>query len=58
MDYRGELLPCCWLAAEKYRIDDFNTIINNWTPTCTKVCTTVNDTSNFGKQWFREEYFK
>jgi len=58
MDYRGELLPCCWLASEKYRLDDFNDIIDKWTPACNKNCTITNDKSNFGKQWFREEYFK
>jgi len=58
MDYRGNLLPCCWLAAEKYTINDFNDIIDNWTPNCITNCTVVNDSSNFGKQWFREEYFK
>lgn len=57
MDYRGNLLPCCWLAAEKYTIDDFNSIINNWTPMCISTCSTVKNASNFGKQWYREEYF-
>jgi len=57
MDYRGNLLPCCWLAAEKYTIADFNDIIDNWTRSCISNCSTVNDSSNFGKQWFREEYF-
>lgn len=57
MDYRGNLLPCCWLSAEKYTIADFNDIIDNWTHSCITNCTKVNDSSNFGKQWFREEYF-
>jgi MoaA/NifB/PqqE/SkfB family radical SAM enzyme len=58
MDYRGKLLPCCWLADEKYTITDFNDIIDNWTPSCITNCSVVSDSSNFGKQWFREEYFK
>ena len=58
MNYRGELLPCCWLAAEKYTINDFNDIIDKWTPTCATNCAIVNNSSNFGRQWFREEYFK
>lgn len=58
MNYLGELKPCCWLTSEKYSIDDFNNIINNWTPTCNKICSSIKDQSNFGKQWYREEYFK
>jgi len=57
MNYLGELLPCCWLANEKYTVSTFNNIINNWTPICIKNCSTVKDRSNFGKQWFREIYF-
>jgi sulfatase maturation enzyme AslB (radical SAM superfamily) len=57
MNYLGDLLPCCWLANEKYTVADFNNIINKWTPTCVNTCSTVKDRSNFGKQWFREEYF-
>jgi sulfatase maturation enzyme AslB (radical SAM superfamily) len=57
MNYLGEFKPCCWLGDEKYSVNDFNSIINNWTPTCVKTCSTVKDRSNFGKQWFREEYF-
>lgn len=58
LNYRGELLPCCFLSSSKYKLEDFPNIINNWTQTCIKSCSTVNDRSNFGKQWFREEYFK
>jgi len=58
MDYQGELKPCCWLASEKYTINNFNDIIGKWTPTCAKNCATINNSSNFDKQWFREEYFK
>ena len=57
MDYRGELLPCCWLAAEKYTINDFNTIINSWTKRCVDTCSITKDVSNFGSQWFCEIYF-
>ena len=58
MDYRGEIIPCCWLAGEKYKISDFNDIIGRWTPTCIKNCASINNSSNFEKQWFREEYFE
>jgi len=58
MNYRGELLPCCWLADEKYKIEDFNDIIGTWTPSCAANCSAANNRSNFGRQWYREEYFK
>jgi MoaA/NifB/PqqE/SkfB family radical SAM enzyme len=58
INYEGKIQPCCFLGHEKYDINDFNDIIKNWTSTCIKTCTITNDKSNFGKQWFREEYFK
>jgi sulfatase maturation enzyme AslB (radical SAM superfamily) len=57
MNYLGELQPCCFLADQKYTIDDFNTIINNWTQRCVDTCSITKDVSNFGSQWFREVYF-
>lgn len=38
--------------------DISNDIIDKWTPTCATNCAIVNNSSNFGRQWFREEYFK
>jgi len=57
MNYLGQIKPCCWLSNEKYTVENFNDIINKWTPTCVKTCSSIKDRSNFGKQWFREEYF-
>jgi sulfatase maturation enzyme AslB (radical SAM superfamily) len=62
MNYLGELMPCCWLAASNYSINDFDNIITSWdnnpVKQCISSCSTVDNTTNFDKQWVREVYFK
>ena len=62
MNYMGELQPCCWLGNTSYKLEDFPIIINSWTGSntvsnCKNSCSTDESGSNFGKQWYREEYF-
>jgi MoaA/NifB/PqqE/SkfB family radical SAM enzyme len=63
MNYSGELQPCCWLGETAYGLNDFPKIINSWTTpnpvsNCVNSCSVSDGVSNFGKQWYREEYFK
>ncbi|NDB58115.1 radical SAM protein [bacterium] len=62
MNYSGQLLPCCWLSNTKFLLQDFPQIVNSWTTqnpvsNCVSSCSVNNDKTNFGQQWFREEYF-
>ena len=54
LDYRGKLLPCCWLGIDAinnkvdYALETFTPSLSN--KTCVKSCG-VTDKSNYEKQW-------